>query len=469
MNDYERALIAAILAEPGIIASQGLDASLFTTEPAGRFFRAACRVTEQGLAVDLITLADALRAQGMDQKAATLLAASVEQTSAANACFYRDRLAETRDRAKLKATLRQALEGLDAPGTDLAAIQGQVRSAVDAPRKLQGFTFTRADALEFKAPVWDVYRMFIAGAFGVIFGIYGSLKSFLALDLAFSKAAGLPWHGKSTRRGAVAIIAGEGYNGFVLRKRAWELARNTSLDGCPIYFSNTAARLGDEGFYPQAKAAVDAIAVEAGGLDWLIVDTWSRSLCGDENSSADSAAAVADLDRLRAPYKAGVIVVHHEGWTTGRTRGSTVLMSAADFAFRCEKSADGVLKLTSEKMKDGQAPEPMCFELVDYDLGLEDEEGRPVRSAALHQVDYEAPAARLGKNQADALQALQALYSEHRANLELDGRTQEARVRIEDWRARTGLNRRRYAEAEKGLIEKELIKHDGLFVILCSK
>jgi hypothetical protein len=472
MNPHEAALLGAILADPEIIASQSLTADLFTSEPAARLFKAACRVMEQGLFLDPIALADSLRAQGMDPKAAAVLAASIEPSSAANAEFYRDHLAEARDRAKLKATLRQALEGLDTPGTDLARITEGLRGTVDTPRRPQGFTFTRADRLDFKAPEWSVYRFLPQSGFGVAFGKFGTLKSFLTLDLAFSIATGLPWHGHSVRRGSIAVIAGEGYAGFVLRKTAWEKARNMSLEGAPVYFSSQAARLGDEGFYSQARAALEYIHAEAGCLTWIVVDTWSRNLCGDENSSADSAAAVADLDRLRAPFGAGILVVHHEGWTAGRTRGSTVLMSASDFAYRCERADDGILRVTCEKMKDGATPEPLAFELVDHDLGLVDEEGRPVKSAALERIDYE-PASRKvsAPNQLQALEILQTLYAEHRANLANEGRQPDARVRWEDFRkamVEAGMSRQRISDSKKGLLDSGLIELDGIHVRLMS-
>ena len=475
MIPHEAALLGAILFDQSTIASLGLTVDLFTSESATRLFKTMVSAIKQGLTLDPITLADSLRAQGLDQKAAAVLAASIEPSSAANAEFYRDQLADARDRARLKDKLREALEGLESSGTDLARIAEGVRAAAemsgDKPGR-NGFRFTRADRLEFKAPEWSVYHFLPQGGFGVAFGKYGTLKSFLSLDLAFSSATGLPWHGHSVRKGAVAIIAGEGYSGFVLRKTAWEKARNVSLDGAPVYFSSQAARLGDEGFYPQAMAALEYIQAEVGGLAWIVVDTWSRNLCGDENSSADSAAAVADLDRLRAPFGAGILVVHHEGWTAGRTRGSTVLMAAADFAYRCERGEDGILRVTCEKMKDGATPEPLAFELIDHDLELEDEEGRPVRSAALERVDYE-PATRKvsAPNQLQALEILQTLYSEHRANLASEGRESEARVRWEDFRramAEAGMSRQRISDSKKGLLDSGLIKLDGIHVRLVS-
>ena len=113
MIPHEAALLGAILFDQSTIASLGLTVDLFTSESATRLFKTMVSAIKQGLTLDPITLADSLRAQGLDQKAAAVLAASIEPSSAANAEFYRDQLADARDRARLKDKLREALEGLE--------------------------------------------------------------------------------------------------------------------------------------------------------------------------------------------------------------------------------------------------------------------------------------------------------------------------------------------------------------------
>ena len=81
----------------------------------------------------------------------------------------------------------------------------------------------------------------------------------------------------------------------------------------------------------------------------------------------------------------------------------------------------------------------MAFKPLVVDLGLFDDDMRPVTSVVLEQVPYEAPAklgkAGRGKWQAVAVKAAEALQLEHEKRLSdsgLDPST--ARVTIEDWR-----------------------------------
>ena len=58
-----------------------------------------------------------------------------------------------------------------------------------------------------------------------LFGKPGVGKSFLALDLAMSAAAGVPWLGKTTKQGDVVYICAEGTTGLKHRVRAWRNQR----------------------------------------------------------------------------------------------------------------------------------------------------------------------------------------------------------------------------------------------------
>ena len=54
-----------------------------------------------------------------------------------------------------------------------------------------------------------------------IVGSSYSFKTFLALDMALSVAAGLPIHGMETQQGTVIYVNGEGRYGIMTRINAW--------------------------------------------------------------------------------------------------------------------------------------------------------------------------------------------------------------------------------------------------------
>ena len=56
---------------------------------------------------------------------------------------------------------------------------------------------------------------------GAIYGKYGEGKTFVALDMALSIAAGRPWLGRDVAQGAVLYVAPEGYIGLKQRREAW--------------------------------------------------------------------------------------------------------------------------------------------------------------------------------------------------------------------------------------------------------
>jgi hypothetical protein len=338
-----------------------------------------------------------------------------------------------------------------------------------------GFQLRRVGSLEIRPPAWLVRDLIEADSLSLLFGDPAAGKSFAALDLAACIATGAAFHGRRVVKPGPAIyIAGEGHSGLARRLRAWRIARCVPLDDAPLFVSTLPASLCDPGTMGEVERVVALAAEEAGPPQILIFDTWSRNLGGDENSSADTALAIAALDRLRAPWRAAGLAVHHVGHGEKvRARGSTVLRGAVDLELRVERGDDAIIRITCTKAKDIAPPAPMAFSLRDVDLGIVDEEGRPVVSAVLDEEDYqpeEAPKAPSGKNQKAALEVLTAEIARHRKNVKDSGRDpSEARVSIDAWRdacGAAGIDRRRFSEAKLGLLDSKSIEIQGSFVAL---
>jgi len=300
-----------------------------------------------------------------------------------------------------------------------------------------------------------------AESLAVLFGPPGSAKSFLALDLGASIATGADFHGRPIEtHGLVAYVAGEGQGGLARRLRAWSIARGASLNEAPFLVSTEPAGLCLEASVAAVESAIAGAAKTHGSPVLLVFDTWSRNLAGDENSSLHSALGVAALDRLRKPWGAAVLVIHHEGWAQGRARGSTVLRAAADLELRVERGGDGLVRVAPTKVKDTGPPAPLAFALADVELGINDEEGRPVSSAVLREVQYRieaGPRSLIGKNQRTALGILEDLAAEGLP------------VLATEWRnacGASGLDRRRFSEARASLLAEGVVREEGQFVVV---
>src|SRR5206468_9674742 len=210
-------------------------------------------------------------------------------------------------------------------------------------------------------------ELLAADTLAVHYGASGSAKSFLALDLSLSIAAGSACLGYEVQRGTVVYIAAEGAAGLGVRVHAWKQPHGYAAD----------QRLGVH-FVPEAvnllsAADVDALVAVLAALPehpvLLVVDTFARCLVGgDENSAKDVGLAIAALDRVRRVIGCTVLVVHHTGKNVGIERGSSALRAAADTMLAVAKDGDAIT-LRCEKQKNAAPFEDISLRLVPVDLG----------------------------------------------------------------------------------------------------
>lgn len=319
---------------------------------------------------------------------------------------------------------------------------------------------------------WLVHGILERECLALLFGAPGDGKSFAALGMSAAVATRTAWHGHRTAAGSVAYIAGEGHAGMARRLKAWEVHHGISLADAPLYVSRRAVPFLD-------AVAVDALADELDTLPapprFIVVDTMARAMTGgEENSAADVGSFVAACDRLKARYKAAVLVVHHVGHgDKTRARGSSALKAAVDVEMGLARlaDADDVLALSCTKSKDAEPFEAMHFEFLPVALPWADDEGEPINSAVLVPSDYEPtdkpPKAR-GKNQDAAIATLRRLHAEYRARLEESGHPPEqARVSLGDWKEALregGMHRNRIHEVTASMIESGQVRKDGIHV-----
>lgn len=210
------------------------------------------------------------------------------------------------------------------------------------------------------------------GDLSALFGDPGTYKSFVALDMALSVASGRWWNGKETKQGPVVSFIGEGSRGYGRRILAWSRGHGRYISDAPFFVSSHPAQILDESFVKEAVQVIEDLESQHGRIALVIFDTVARSFGpGDENSTADMSAFVAEIDKLihRDTVK---LLVHHSGHgEKGRARGSSALRGAVDVEYHLTKNGDNVT-MACTKSKDSEQAHPMTFEPEIVEIGTPD-------------------------------------------------------------------------------------------------
>lgn len=221
----------------------------------------------------------------------------------------------------------------------------------DGEPKLAALLLTRSALKNLPDPEPLIDNVLDQGTVALLYGKWGTCKSFIALDWAASVATGRAWQGRTTESRRVLYVAAEGAFGLKARVDAWEQGWHTTIhDGQleilprPINLTNAA----------DVRELVALI--RWGGYSFVIFDTLARCMVGaDENSAKDCGQVVDTLHLLRehTPNGRGVVQgVHHTGKDGKTFRGSSVFEAGADTVYAVTRDG-GAIILDREKRKDG--------------------------------------------------------------------------------------------------------------------
>lgn len=201
------------------------------------------------------------------------------------------------------------------------------------------------------------------GSHAVVFGQPGAGKTFVALDIAYHVAGGLPWQGLRVHQGPVLYLAYEGLGGMA--KRAAALARRYEDADVPLYLVGADYNLRD----PAGRRALGEDMAQMPEKPVLVViDTLARAMKGgDENSAQDMGALNDAVSALIHATGACVMLVHHSGKNKASgARGSSALLGAIDTEIEVDAR-----QLTSRKQRDVELAPPMGFKLVPVVIGMD--------------------------------------------------------------------------------------------------
>lgn len=230
-------------------------------------------------------------------------------------------------------------------------------------------------ALENEPPVnWLIPGWLAANEITGIYGKGGTFKSYIALGWSLQLAA----DGKR-----VLYIAAEGTSGLRSRVDAWRAQHKKLHQEFPSWHYYNANVLVDQEdqlqtwAYGLANYLHSEAELKKGTepeLDLVIIDTLARNFLGDENSAKEMGMFVEGAESIRRSLNAAVLVIHHEGITTGRDRGSPALRNATFAMYKTSNprvSDNGAsVQLACDRMKDAAMPDEvrLHFDLINLDV-----------------------------------------------------------------------------------------------------
>jgi hypothetical protein len=241
-----------------------------------------------------------------------------------------------------------------------------------------------ADLRKLPAPEWLVTGMLETRALGVLYGASMSCKSFVALDLAMSVAAGVQWHGRSVKKGRVAYVIGEGTTGATKRIEAW--LQHAGLDDVEgAFFMLEAPQIARQS---ELMALTACLCDEAHKPSLIVLDTLARCFVGgDENSAQEVGEFVGACRHLQQQLDAAVLIVHHTGKPKNKKnsqaleRGSSALRAAANVMIEQRRNGD-LIKIINDKQKDDEECKPFALRLKQVVVSTGDG-GKPITSCVL--------------------------------------------------------------------------------------
>jgi hypothetical protein len=348
-QEAEHAVLGSMLLDPEAFERVSVEAGMHGTDFAdprhSTIFTAAAKLYSRGVAIDVVSMTDSLRASGQLDRVGgvrflnELCAATPNPARAVN--YARQVLAGRRERRRLE--LRDRIKRLAAESADDAQLGVQLSAALEelaefsaGPADAPGVIFARVPVADLYAAQpqpqqwwWDCYVP--AGHVTLWSGHGGAGKSTLALMLLVCIALGLPFLGKGTRRGRVLFFSAED-PGQLVRLRLRKICALLDVD--PVALGEWLIVLDatelDAALYVEQRTAgvrhgcttpvYEALReyVEAEAVDVLVLDNASDLFEGDEIVRTLVRGFIRSLAQLVRPRQGAVVLLAHVDKSTSR-------------------------------------------------------------------------------------------------------------------------------------------------------
>ncbi len=219
---------------------------------------------------------------------------------------------------------------------------------------------------------WLVEPLIPHGTRAIVFGEFGSMKSWLLLHLGLHIAAGRDWLGRFVIPHPKSVLyLDEEMSERELRRRIKRLGLGAGLERDSLPFQ-AISQLGVRFDSSQVESLLTALQKQDFDPDIIIVETLRRVLTGSENEASD----VSDFWRNVSPIlTAGktLIVSHHmrkpfqQGRDHSRNRasGSTDILAGTDSAFALKRALADTITVECVKSRAAEEPPPFVVSLCD--------------------------------------------------------------------------------------------------------
>lgn len=242
-------------------------------------------------------------------------------------------------------------------------------------------------SLELTPPSWLIHGFLIDNSLMAIYGAPSVGKTFVVLNAAGSVASGRPFFGRKVEKpGLVIYVAGEGRGAIRRRYDAWCKINEVHPSKPPLLITDSGTELCNPSEVKKLEIVIEEATAEFGPLRLLVIDTWSRNLAGDDNSSRDAEMGVKSLSRLCRPWEATGLIIAHVGHEQGRIRGSSALRGDLDQEIMVRPLSNGEYVLSQTKGRDIPSWEPFYYRIAQFDLGMKNLDGEAVTTGIVEEV-----------------------------------------------------------------------------------
>lgn len=231
--------------------------------------------------------------------------------------------------------------------------------AVPVPeeRQIKFKLMTETEQRAMTPPEWNVVNWIPRKGTTLIYGSYGSYKSFIGLELGMCTATGVPFYQNAVKHpGPVIFCAGEGAHGVgTQRAPAWREARGDYPGD--FYLTPHVPHANPEA----CQQFIQDVLAQNVRPVMVLLDTAARMMVGlDENNQKDASYFVEACSTISRALDCQVVAIHHAGKNIENgSRGSTAIPAGFDTVIALEKIEELYVEMKIDRQKDFEPAKPI--------------------------------------------------------------------------------------------------------------